>query len=323
MKAIVLTKYGTPEDLEFREVTRPVPGDDEVSIKVHASAVNDWEWGLVQGNPLFIRLFTGLLRPKIRIPGCDVAGQVEAVGKHVTRFTPGDDVYGDLSGSRFGGFAEHVCAGQDAVARKPRNLTYQEAAAIPHAATLALQGLRDIAHISTGHTVLINGAGGGVGAIGIQLAKLHGGTEVTGVDSAEKLEYMRSIGFDHVIDYKLEDFTRAGVTYDVILDVKTNRSPSAYARALKPGGIYVTVGGSMTRVFQCLLSGGWIAKTRNRRLRVLGLKPNKGLDEITTLVEAGKVVPHIGEVCALRDVPQALRRFGEARHQGKIVIAMP
>ena len=322
MQAIVLTQYGTPEDLELREVDKPIPKDDEVSIKVHATAVNDWEWGLVRGKPLFIRALVGLLKPKISIMGCDVAGQVEAVGTDVTDFTPGQDVYGDLSESGFGAFGEYVCARQGAVAMKPRNLTYEEAAAIPHAAMLAQQGLRDIAHIQAGQTLLVNGAGGGVGATAVQLAKLVD-IEATGVDSAEKQAFMRSIGFDHVIDYGQTDFTRTGLTYDVILDAKTTRSPFAYARALNPGGIYVTVGGSTPRLVQCLVSGGWIAKTRNRRIRIIGLEPNRGLKEMTALVESGKVKPHIDEICSLSDVPQAIRRFGEARHKGKIVIAMP
>ena len=233
MKAIVLTKYGTPDDLELREVEKPVPEDHEVLIRVHASAVNDWDWGLVRGKPLFMRVFGGLLRPKIPIMGCDVAGQIEAVGNHVKTLKAGDDVYGDLSESGFGGFAEYVCAREASVALKPRNLTYEQAAAIPHAAMLAQQSLRDIGRVAEGQTLLINGAGGGVGALGVQLAKLHS-LEVTGVDSTAKQDFLRSLGFNHVMDYSRDDFTRSGLSYDVILDVKTNRSPFAYARALKP-----------------------------------------------------------------------------------------
>ncbi len=263
VKAIVLTKYGTPDDLELREVATPVPKDDEVLIKVHASAVNDWDWGLVRGKPFYIRALVGLLAPRISIIGCDVAGQVEAVGKGVTSLKPGDDVYGDLSESDFGGFAEYACAGRESVALMPRNLSYEQAAALPHAAMLAQQSLRGIAGIAEGQTLLINGAGGGVGTLGLQLAKLHG-IEVIGVDSTEKQDFLRSLGFDHVIDYSKDDFTKTGLTYDVILDVKTNRSPFAYARALKPNGTYVTVGGSVTRLLQCMLFGRLIARTRSR-----------------------------------------------------------
>ena len=322
MRAIVLTRYGTPEDLELKEVEKPVPKDGEVLIKVHASAVNDWDWGLVRGTPLFMRAFGGLLAPKkIPIMGCEVAGQIETVGKDVRDRRAGDDVYGDLSESGFGGFAEYVCAREASVALKPRNLTYEQAAAIPHAAMLAQQSLRDIGHITAGHTLLINGAGGGVGTLGVQLAKLHG-VEVTGVDSTEKQDFLRSLGFDHVIDYSQEDFTTTGLSYDVILDVKTTRSPFAYARALKPRGTYVTVGGLTPRLLQCLVFRRWIARTRNRHFRVLGLKPNKGLEGMTELLEAGKVVPSIDNIYPLSEVPQAIRLFGEARHKGKIVIAI-
>ena len=321
MKAIVLTKYGTPDDLELRDVGTPIPKDDEVLIKVHASAVNDWDWGLVRGNPFYIRALVGLLAPKTSIIGCDVAGQVEAVGNGVTTLKAGDDVYGDLSESDFGGFAEYVCASQESVALMPRNLTYEHAAALPHAAMLAQQSLCGIAGIAEGQTLLINGAGGGVGTLGLQLAKLHG-IEVTGVDSRDKQAFLRSIGFDHAVDYSKEDFTRTGLSYDVILDVKTNRSPFAYARALKPNGTYVTVGGSTPRLLQCLLVGRLISGTRSRHVRILGLKPNRGLDDMTELVAAGHVVPSIDSIYPLSEVPEALRRFGAALHKGKIVISV-
>ena len=321
MKAIVLTKDGTPEDLELREVQKPVPKDDEVLIKVHASAVNDWDWGLLRGKPLFMRAFGGLLAPKIPIMGCEVAGQIEAAGNDISNLKAGDDVYGDLSESGFGGFAEYVCVREESVALKPRNLTYQQAAAIPHAAMLAQQSLRDIGHLTQGQTLLINGAGGGVGTLGVQLAKLHS-VEVTGVDTTEKQDFLRSLGFDHVMDYSLVDFTRTGLSYDLILDVKTDRSPFAYARVLKPKGTYVTVGGSTPRLVQCLVFGRWIARTRNKHVRILGLKPNQGLDGMTELLEAGTVVPSIDDIYPLSEVPKAIQRFGEARHKGKIIIAI-
>ncbi len=321
MKAIVLTSFGTPDDLQLRDVKEPVPKDDELLIKVHASAANDWDLALLRGKPLFMRAFVGLLAPKFPIIGCEVAGQVAAVGKRVSRFEAGDDVYGDLSENGFGGFAEYVCAPETAVAPMPRTLTYEQAAAIPHAGMLAQQSLRDIAHIAEGQTLLINGAGGGVGALGVQLAKRHG-IEVTGVDSAEKQGYLRSHAFDHVFDYVDVDFTKTGLDYDVILDVKTNRSPFAYARALRPNGTYVTVGGSMPRMLECLLFARWIARTRQRHIRVLGLKPNRGLDGMTQLVEAGELVPSIDRVYPLREVPDAIRRFGAARHKGKIVVSV-
>ncbi len=230
-------------------------------------------------------------------------------------------VYGDLSESGFGGFAEYVCAREASVAPKPWNVTFEQAAAIPHAGMLAQQSLFDIGRIDRVQTLLINGAGGGVGTLALQLAKMHG-VDVTGVDSTEKQDFLRSLGFDQVIDYTQEDFTRTGASYDLILDVKTNRSPLAYARALKPNGTYVTVGGSTLQLLQCLVFGRWVAKTRGRRIRILALKLNKGLDAMTALVEAGRVAPSIDAVYPLSDVPEALRRFGEARQKGKIVISM-
>ena len=319
MQAIIQTRYGLPADVELREVPTPRPAHDQVLVEVRASAVNDWEWALVRGRPLYIRAFGGLFSPGSRILGSDVAGRVEAVGSAVTRFAPGDEVYGDLSESGFGAFATYVCAPEGALVRKPRNLTYEQAAAIPHAGMLAQQALHDIAGIDRARTLLINGAGGGVGPIALQLARRHG-VEITGVDAPSKQEFLRSIGCDHVIDYTRTDFTRAGRAYDVILDVKTNRSPFAYARALGPDGTYVTVGGATPRLIQCLVWRRWIARTRRRHIRILGLKPNQGLDEMTTRVEAGEVAPHIDSVYPLSQVADALVRFGASSHTGKIVV---
>ena len=206
MKAIVFTRYGTFDDLELREVDKPRPKADEVLIAVHTSAVNDWDLGLLYGKPLFMRVFLGFLRPKIHIMGSEVAGRIEAVGADVHHLKPGADVYVDLSESGFGGFAEYVCAPEASVRRKPTNLTYEQAVAVPHAAMLAQQALYDLGQMREGQTLLINGAGGGVGTIGLQLAKLHG-IEVTGVDSTAKQGFLRSLGFDHVMDYTEKDFT--------------------------------------------------------------------------------------------------------------------
>ena len=200
MKAILLTTYGSPHNLELTEVATPVPTDDQVLVKVRASAINDWEWGLVRGKPLYMRAFGGWLKPKVRIVGCEISGRVEEVGQNVTQFAPGDEVYGDLSESGFGAFAEFVCVPPTAIAAKPGNVTHEQAVAIPHAGMLAQQALCDIGHVDTVETLLINGAGGGVGPLGLQLAKLHG-VEVTGVDSTAKQDYLRTLGFDHVLDY--------------------------------------------------------------------------------------------------------------------------
>jgi len=319
MKAIVYTKYGTPDVLELKEVNKPIPKENEVLIKVHAVSINDWDLGLLQGD-LINRLINGLFKPKIKILGSDIAGRIEALGKNVKKFRLGDEVYGDLSG-RWGGFAEYSCAHENELALKPVSMSFEEAAAIPQAAMLAVQGLRDKGHIHSGQKLLINGAGGGVGTFAVQIAKLYR-VEITGVDSSHKFNMMRSIGFDHVINYKQEDFTKNGHCYDLILDVKTNRSISDYVRALCPKGIYVTVGGSMGRLLQALLLGPWISMIRKKNIRIVGLKQNKDLDYMNELFEAGKVKPVIDGLYRFDEVPKAIRHFGEGAHIGKVVITV-
>ena len=319
MKAVIYTKYGGPEVLQIKEIEKPFPKDDEVLIKVYAVSINDWDLGLLQGD--FInRLLNGLLKPKKKILGSDIAGRIEAVGKNVNQFKTGDHVYGDLSG-HWGGFAEYICASEKALALKPAGMSFQEAAAIPQAAMLAVQGLIDKGEIRPRQKLLINGAGGGVGTFAVQIAKLYG-VEVTGVDSTSKLDMLRSMGFDHVIDYTLEDFTRNGQLYDLILDVKTNRSLFDYTRALSPNGIYVTVGGSMVRLFQALFLGPWISMISKKHIRIVALKPNKDLSYMNELFEAGKVKPVIDGPYKLKDFPEAFRVFGKGEHKGKVVITM-
>ncbi|MEO6541487.1 MAG: NAD(P)-dependent alcohol dehydrogenase, partial [Ferruginibacter sp.] len=305
--------------LQLMEVEKPFPKDDEVLVKVHAVSINDWDDGLLHGD--FVnRLLNGFLKPKRKILGSDIAGQIESVGKNVYGFKPGDEVYGDLSG-RWGGFAEYVCAGEKALALKPASMSFEEASAIPQAAMLAVQGLVDKGKIQPGQKLLINGAGGGVGTFGVQIAKTYG-VEVTGVDSTHKLDMMRSIGFDHVIDYTKEDFTKNGRRYDLILDVKTNRSMFAYTRALSPNGIYVTVGGSMSRLLQLILLGPLISLTAKKHLRVVALKTNKDLVYMNGLFEAGKIKVVIDGPYKLHEVPEAFRIFGRAEHKGKLVITI-
>jgi NADPH:quinone reductase-like Zn-dependent oxidoreductase len=319
MKAIVYTRYGTPDVLELKEVDKPIPKDNEVLIKVYAVSINDWDLGLLQGD--FInRLLNGLLKPKIKILGSDIAGRIEAVGKNIKKFQLGDEVYGDLSGS-WGGFAEYVCGRENALALKPVSMSFEEAAAIPQAAMLAIQGLRDKGQIHSGQKLLINGAGGGVGTFAVQIAKLSG-VEVTGVDSSGKLDMLRSMGFDHVIDYTQEDFTKNGKCYDLILDVKTNRSIFNCARALCLNGIYVTVGGSMGRLFQALLLGPWISMISKKKILIVSLKQNKDLAYMNELFESGKVKSMIDGPYKLDEVPKAFRRFGEGAHKGKVVITV-
>jgi NADPH:quinone reductase-like Zn-dependent oxidoreductase len=321
MKAIVFTKYGPPDGLELKEVVKPSPKDDEVLLKVHAASINSWDWELLRGKPFLNRLLFGLLKPKIRILGADIAGRVEAVGKNVKQFQPGDDVFGD-QWDEWGGFAEYVCARESVLVPKPAGITFEEAAAVPQAGVLALHGLRSTGQIQPGQKVLINGAGGGVGTFAVQIAKSVG-AEVTGVDSTMKLDLMRSIGADHVIDYTQEDFTQNGQHYDLILDVVGNRSAFDHKRSLSPKGIYVMVGGPTARIFQTLIVGFWISVTGgSKKLRLLASRSDKDLAFMKELLEAGKVVPVIDRRFPLSEVPEALRYFGEGHHKGKIVITL-
>jgi NADPH:quinone reductase-like Zn-dependent oxidoreductase len=321
MKAIVFTKYGSPDVLQLKEVEKPIPNDNEVLVKVRASSINDWDWCLLRGKPFVNRLLFGLQKPKIQILGCDIAGQVEAIGRNVKTFLPGDEVFGDLCESGFGGFAEYVCTNENKLTLKPSGLTFEEAAAIPQAAILGLVGLRDYGNIRPSQKVLINGAGGGAGSFAVQLAKLFG-AEVTGVDSTIKLDFMRSIGADYVIDYTKEDFTKNGQRYDLIHDGAVYRSILDCKRALSPKGNYVIVGGSMVRVFQALLLKPWISFTSKKKMRIQGHKPNKDLAFLKELFEEGKVKSVIDKCYPLSEVPDAFRYFGEGRTLGKIVISM-
>ncbi len=321
MKAIVYTKYGPPDVLQLKEVEKPTPKDNEVLIKVHASSINDWDWGLLQGTPFVNRLLFGLLKPKYKILGSDIAGRVEAVGRNVKQFQPGDEVFGDICGC-WGSFAEYVCARDNALALKPASMTFDEAAAVPQAALLALQGLRDKGQIQPGQKVLINGAGGGAGTFAVQIAKSFG-AEVTGVDSTSKLDMMRSIGADQVIDYTQEDFTKNGQRYDLIIAANGYHSISDYKRALSPKGIYVVTGGSGAQMFQAMFLGPLISMIGSKKMGSMMAKPNqKDLAFMKELLEAGKVVPVIDRRYTLSEVPEALRYLGEGHAKGKVVITL-
>ncbi len=321
MKAIVLTKYGSPEVVQLKEVPKPTPKDNEVLLKIHATAVNDYDWSLMRGKPYMYRIMFGLLKPKIQIPGMELAGTVEQVGAQAGLFKVGDAVYGDISAYGFGSFAEYMCINEQALTLKPSKMSFEQAASIPHAAMLALQGLLDIGGIREGQKILINGAGGGVGTIGLQIARLYH-AEVTGVDTGDKLKMMKSIGFDHIIDYQQQDFTKNGQRYDLILDTKTNRSTFHYLRSLSPKGKYVTVGGYLTRIFQILLLKPWISIFSKKKIHIVALKPNKDLDYIKELFEAGKIKPVIDGPYMLHEVPRAIQYFGEGYHKGKVVITL-
>src|SRR6266540_522010 len=320
MKAIVYYKYGSPDVLRLENVEMPTPKDNEVLIKVQAVSVNRSDWEGLRGKPLYARI-GGLIKPNNKILGSDVAGTVEAVGKDVKQFKPGDEVFG-LMLNYGGGFAEYACKSEKALALKPAGMTFEQAAAIPQAAFIALQGIREKGQVQPGQKVLINGAGGGTGTFAIQLAKLAG-AEVTGVDNAEKLDFMRSLGADHVIDYTKQDFTKNGKQYDFILDLIAYRSAFAYARALKPNGSYYAVGGSVATFLQFLLIGPWIRRASGKHVRVLAVQRNrKDLEYITELCKTRKIIPVIDKRYSLSEVPEALRYLGEGRAKGKVVITV-
>ena len=321
MKAIVMDRYGTPDVLELRDVAKPTPKTGEVLVCVHAASVNDWDLGLLTGTPFVNRTISGLFMPKVKIIGSDIAGRVGAVGGNVKAFAPGDEVYGDLCMSGFGAFAEYVCAPEASLAYKPVGMTFEQAAAIPQAGMLAVQGLIDVGRIQSGQKLLLNGAGGGVGTFALQIAKLYE-VEVTAVDKPGKLDRLRAMGADRVIDYLDEDFIKDGKCYDLILDVKTDRSPFAYARALNPDGTYVTVGGNTSRLLQTLVVGPLMSRLFSRHVRIVTLKPNKDLAYMNQLFETGKLIPEIADRYKLADVPEALRLFETGDHIGKIVVNM-
>jgi NADPH:quinone reductase-like Zn-dependent oxidoreductase len=318
MKAVVHDRYGAPDVLRLEDVPAPSPGPDDVLVRVRAASLNSWDWDLLTGTPLAFRPALGLLRPRHRVLGADVAGCVEAVGERVTRFAPGDAVFGDLSAHRWGGFAELAMAPEAAWTRKPPSMGFEQAAALPQAGCMAQQGLCDDGGIQPGHAVMINGGGGGVGTFAIQIARALG-AEVTAVDRTDKLDTMRGLGADRVLDYTREDFARETDRYDLILDVTAHRSMFAYARALRRGGTYVMLGGAPGRILQLVVVGPWISWLQGKRLRLSMVKPNHGLAAMIERFEAGTLTPIIDRVYALDEVPEAFRHFGRGAH-GKIVV---
>jgi len=323
MKAIVRYEYGSADVLELKDIDKPVATDNEVLVRVHAAGVNMADVDYMLGRPHAARLITGLRGPRNCVLGLDVAGEIQAVGKDVTRFRPGDEVFGDLTEHGYGAFAEYACASERAFAPKPANLTFEEAATVPQAGVMALQGLGGRRSIEPGDTVLINGAGGNVGPFAVQIAKSFG-AEVTGVDSTEKLDMLRSIGADHVIDSTHEDVLLGGQRYDRILDVAAFRSVFEWKRALRPRGVYVVVPNSMAGMFKAAFLGPLISIAGGRKMGIQMGQPFARDDVafLTELIEDGRVTPVIDRRYPLDEVPEALRYQETGHPRGKIVITI-
>ena len=322
MKAAVYYKYGSPEELKIEELEKPVPKDDEVLVKVFAASINSWDWDLLIGKPYLYRLLFGLLKPRHRIIGSDVAGVVEAIGNKVTSFKPGDEVMGDLSPQGFGTFSEYVCAREELLTSKPPGMNFSEASAIPQAGVLALQALHYNGHPKAGQHILVNGAGGGVGTIAVQLAKSSGAV-VTAIDKVQKHNMLRKLGADHVIDYLKENFTKGPVQYDRIIDVIARHSIFDYKRVLKNRGTYCMVGGSISSLLQAGFLGPVISGRSGKKIGILAHKANrKDLERLNELFVSGKFKPVIDKIYPLEEIAEAHRYFGEGHVKGKVVINM-
>jgi NADPH:quinone reductase-like Zn-dependent oxidoreductase len=323
MKAIAQDRYGSTDVLELKEIDKPVVGDDDVLIRVHAAGVDPGVWHLMTGLPYLVRIMGfGLLRPKTSVRGMDVAGRVEAAGKNVTQLRPGDEVFGACNGS----FAEYACAKEADCAPKPANLTFEQAAAVPISGCTALQGLRDAGKVQPGQKVLVIGAAGGVGTFAVQVAKAFG-AEVTGVCSTTKVDLVRSIGADHVIDYTRHDFADGVRLHDLILDTAGNRSLSHLRRALAPRGTLVIIGGEgggrwfggFDRQLRALMLSPFVSQ----KLRpLLSMERKEDLQFLKELIEAGKVTPVIDRTYPLSEVPEAIRHLAESHARGKVVITV-
>ena len=329
MKAIVYYNYGSPDVLKCEEIEKPTAGDNEVLIRVRAASVNPFDWHFMRGTPYFVRILAGLRKPKVTRLGVDVAGQVEAVGRNVTQFKPGDEVFGACRGA----FAEYACTSESALAMKPDNVTFEQAASVPIAALTAVQGLRlgglgDKGQIQPGQKVLINGAAGGVGTFAVQIAKSFG-ADVTGVCSTRNVDMVRSIGADRVIDYTQEDFTKSGQRYDLLFDCVGNHSLLACRRVLNPKGIYIPVGGEGGRWMIGPLARSITALVLSRFVSqklvaffLARLSKDGDLAILRELMKAGKVTPVIDKRYRLSEVPEAIRYLEEGHARGKVVITL-
>ena len=324
MKALFYTTYGSPDVLQVREVAKPTPADHEILVKAHAAAANPLDWHFLRGSPFFMRFASGLTKPEHPLLGADVAGTVEAVGRQVTQFKPGDAVFGEISATGLGTFAEYVCGPAESFVLKPKNLSFVEAASVPVVGFTALQGLRDRGKVQRGQSVLINGASGGVGSFAVQVAKAFG-AEVTGVCSSRNLELVRSIGADHVIDYTQADFTRSGQTYDLIYDAVGNRALFDYKRALKPQGRCVIAGfTTFLRLLEHGLGGALLSRMGGQQLGLMGSAQARHHDLLTlkALLETGRVKPVIDRTYPLAEGAAAIRYLETGRARGKVIITI-
>ena len=319
MKAFLARKYGPPTLLRSEEIPIPTPKSDELLVKVVATTVNDFDWSMVTGKPAIYKLLFGMSRPKRPMPGMEFSGVVEAIGDDVTAFKPGDEVYGDISAKGWGTFAEFACVHESTVMKKPAEMSFVDAAAIPHAAMLAYQGLVTLGNISNGQKVLVNGAGGGMGTFAVQIASEYD-VELTGVDSAQKADLMKSMGYHHTLDYRETDFTKTGEKYDLILDARTKRPVRAFLRSLNPGGRYVTVGGDIGKMLQVTFLRPFVSLFTSKSVQLLALKQNNDLGAIEKLYSEGKLRPVVDGPHAFEEIPRQIDAFGKGTHKGKIVI---
>lgn len=321
MKAIIYTKYGSTDQLREEEIAKPVLGKNEVLIKIHAASINSWDWDLLKGKPFLVRLLGGLSKPKHQVLGADIAGIVESVGPDVKSLQPGDAVFGDIAGSGFGGFAEYATASEKLLAKIPVGMSMEQAACLPQAGLLALQGLRYKKPLTSGQQLLINGAGGAVGTLALQFAKYIGAT-VTCVDKEEKSDTLLSLGADHFIDYQKQDYTAMGIQYDYILDVIAHRPVRDYRRTLKPSGVFAMIGGSMGGLLvQMMLLQPLFSLFRKKKLGIMGYRVSReGLEELASLCTKGIMAPVIDRVFPLNETVAAFRYYERGNFKGKIVI---
>lgn len=323
MKAFILTNYGPPEALQLQEVPKPVPADEQVLVKIHAAALNKADALLMRGKPFLMRMvFGGIAKPKIKVLGADIAGRIVAAGPGASRFQPGDAVFGDISNSGWGGFAEYAAVDESTLVKKPADMPFGEAAAVPLASVTALQAMRDAGKLQPGQKVLINGASGGVGTFAVQIAKALG-AEVTAVCSTSKAAQAKALGADHVVNYTLADVTRQTERFDLILDIAAFRPPGDYKRILSPGGAYIFIGGSMGSAMKLILFGGVISRFAGRKYASMMARPNsRDLEFIRELMDAGKVRPVIDRKYSFEELPAAIRYLEEGHARGKIVISI-